>query len=279
MSRKNIRTKLRNRERRIKYRLRERIWEPQDEPMFTARNIHYDLSGRFRALGSGGIGGIHLLSRRVGLIDAIDRNLHLLRIHRPYHESDHVLNIAYNLLCGGECLEHIERRRTDEVYLDALGAQRIPDPTTEGDFCRRFEETDVEGLMDTINEVRLGVWRLQPDAFFDRAIIDGDGTMAPTTGECKQGMDISYNGQWGYHPLVVSLANTGSRFTWSTGVETARPTKGRLSDTTGRSSYVDERASVRSYCGETRTSARPHTWTRGTPKPCGSLLVLPPCRT
>jgi hypothetical protein len=177
--------------------------------MFTASNIHFEISDRVRALGPGGIGAVHLLSRRVGLIDAIDRDLHLLKIHRPYHESDHVLNIAYNLLCGGERLEHIELRRNDEVYLDALGAQRIPDPTTEGDFCRRFEETHVEGLMDTINEVRLGVWRQQPDCFFDRAIIDGDGTMAPTTGECKQGMDISYNGQWGYHPLVVSLANTG----------------------------------------------------------------------
>ena len=209
MSRKKRRAKLRKRERRIKYRLRERIWEPQDEPMFTASNIHYDLADRVRGLGPGGIGGIHLLSRRVGLIDAIDRNLHLLQIHRPYHESDHVLNIAYNLLCGGERLEHIELRRNDEVYLDALGAQRIPDPTTAGDFCRRFKETDVEALMDTINEVRLDVWRQQPDAFFDRAIIDGDGTVAPTTGECKQGMDISYNGQWGYHPLVISLANTG----------------------------------------------------------------------
>ena len=36
-----------------------------------------------------------------------------------------------------------------------------------------------------------------------------DGTLVPTTGECKQGMDIAYNGIWGYHPLVVSLANTG----------------------------------------------------------------------
>ena len=56
----------------------------------------------------------------------------------PYSESDHVLNIAYNLLVGGTCLEHLELRRNDEVYLDALGAQRIPDPTTAGDFCRRF---------------------------------------------------------------------------------------------------------------------------------------------
>ena len=64
--------------------------------------------------------------------------LHVLKRHLPYHESDHVLNIAFNILAGGKRIEHIELRRNDEVYLDALGAQRIPDPTTAGDFCRRF---------------------------------------------------------------------------------------------------------------------------------------------
>ena len=63
--------------------------------------------------------------------------------------------------------------------------------------------------MDTFNEARLRVWKQQPDAFFDEAFIDADGTLAPTEGWCKQGVDISYNGVWGYHPLVVSLANTG----------------------------------------------------------------------
>jgi len=90
-----------------------------------------------------------------------------------------------------------------------LGAQRIPDPTTAGDFCRRFAEFDVEILMNIINDVRLKVWRQQPAEFFEEAIIEADGTMAPTTGQCKQGMDINYKGQWGYHPLLVSLANTG----------------------------------------------------------------------
>jgi hypothetical protein len=200
---------LRNRKRRIAYRLRHRDWPNQDKPMFSGSGIRYELAEKTRGLGVGGIGAMHLLARRTGLIEAIDRRLHLLKVHKPYHESDHVLNIAYNCLCNGTCLEDIELRRNDEVYLDALGAQRIPDPTTEGDFCRRFGVGDIQVLMDTLNQVRQRVWRIQPAEFRDRAIVDVDGTITATTGECKQGMDISYDGQWGYHPLLVSLANTG----------------------------------------------------------------------
>jgi len=176
--------------------------------MFTASNIQYELADKTRGLGSGGIGAMHLLARRSGLIETIDARLHLLKEHKPYHESDHVLNIAYNLLSGGECLEDLELLRNDEVYLDALGAQRIPDPTTAGDFCRRFGEYDIQILMRAINSVRTKVWRDQPKEFFERAIVDGDGTLVSTLGQCKQGMDISYKGEWGYHPLLITLANT-----------------------------------------------------------------------
>lgn len=199
---------LQNRKRRIAYRLRDVEWAPQDQPMLAASNIHYELSDKVGGLAAGGIGAIHLLARRTGLIDAIDERLHLLKVHKPYHESDHVLNMGYNLLCGGTCLEDLELRRNDEVYLDALGAQRIPDPTTAGDFCRRFKESDIQSLMNAINDVRVKVWRRQPESFFERAIIESDGLMVPTTGECKEGMEISYKGEWGYHPLLVSLANT-----------------------------------------------------------------------
>jgi hypothetical protein len=177
--------------------------------MFSARNIRYEMADRDRAISHGGIGAVHLLARKVGLIDAVDRHVHVLKVHLPYHESDHVLNIAYNVLCDGDCLQDLETLRNDEGYLDALGTQRIPDPTTAGDFCRRFEnDPQVLGLMETINEVRLKVWKQQPAGFFDCAVIDSDGTIAPTFGECKQGMDISYDGQWSYHPLLISLANT-----------------------------------------------------------------------
>jgi len=196
------------RKRRIERRLRPRTWTAQATPMYRTSNIHYEHSDRIRGLASGGIGAMHQLAQHVGLTEAIDQQVEVLKVHLPYHESDHVLGIAYNLLCGGTCLQDIERRRQDEVYLDALNAQRIPDPTTAGDFCRRFTEADIEALQAAINDTRRRVWRAQPAAFFDEAIIDADGTLAETTGQCKEGIDIAYNGVWGYHPLVVSLANT-----------------------------------------------------------------------
>jgi hypothetical protein len=176
--------------------------------MFSATNFHYEMADRTRGIAAGGIGAIHLLAGQIGLIDDINRELHLLKRHLPYFESDHVLNIAYNILAGGRRLEHIEIRRNDEVFLDALGAERIPDPTTEGDFCRRFEDDDVLTLMKIFNQARMRVWSQQDEAFFEEAIIEADGTLAATDAECKQGIDIAYDGTWGYHPLVVSLANT-----------------------------------------------------------------------
>ena len=177
--------------------------------MFTASNIQFEIADRSRGLAHGGIGAMHLLARRLGLIDLIDRRLHLLKIHVPFHESDHVLNFAYNALCEGNCLQDIELRRNDEVFLDALGARRIPDPTTAGDFCRRFTVADIHTLQEIFHETRQKVWAKQPPAFFDQATIDMDGTLVETTGRCKQGMDIAYDGTWGYHPLVLTLAQTG----------------------------------------------------------------------
>jgi hypothetical protein len=194
--------------RRIEQRLDKTKFK-DTSPVLSGANIHYEISERTRAVAAGGLGMIHDMVGRLGLVKSINRSVNLLKIYLPYSESDHVLNIAYNIVAGGTCLDHLELRRNDEVYLDALGVQRIPDPTTAGDFCRRFTPADISNLQEVFNETRTKVWKQQPDSFFEEAVIEADGTMVETTGECKQGIDINYKGQWGYHPLLVSLANTG----------------------------------------------------------------------
>ena len=198
------------RKRSVKNRLKNAVrFNAASEPVFKATNLRYEVSEKTRAINVGGIGLIHKLALESGLVDSINRHVHLLKMNFPYVESDHVLNIAYNPICGGTCLEDIELLRNDETYLDALGTESIPDPTTAGDFCRRFDSAyKVNRLQDAIDEARVNVWKRQPESFFDTAIIDMDGHVLETTASCKEGMDMAYNGKWGYHPLVVSLANT-----------------------------------------------------------------------
>ena len=195
---------------RVEERLNDAVrFNATRDPVLSASNIDYEISDRTRAIHVGGIGLIHSLALESGLVDALNSNLHLLKLNFPYVESDHVLNIAYNTLCGGMYLEDIELLRNNEAYLDALGAKSIPDPTTAGDFCRRFDShAKIRYLQDAIDQARLNVWKRQDDPFFEEAIIDMDGHVLETTGACKEGMDMAYNGKWGYHPLIVSLANT-----------------------------------------------------------------------
>ena len=166
-----VRQRLRNCKRRLRHRLRKKQWPDQRRRMFRDRNIHYEIGDKTQGLHAGGLGAVHLLVRHLGLADAIDRDLHLLKRHVPYFESDHVLNLTYNLLAGGTCLQDLERLRNNEIYLNVLGAQRIPDPTTAGDFLRRFDASDIDTLMHVLNQKRVQVWQQQPAAFLEEAII------------------------------------------------------------------------------------------------------------
>ena len=198
---------VRARKRRIAARLAGQMTD-RGRPVLAGRNIHYEVSAKTQGIGTGGMGAFHLLAQRIGLVKELNERLALLKVHLPYHESDHVLSMTYNILAGGQRLEDMELLRQDAAFLDALGASRIPDPTTAGDFTRRFGEEDIAMLMEAINTARERVWSYQTEGWLEEAWIDLDGTMAPTLGACKAGMEISYKGVWGYHPLIVSLANT-----------------------------------------------------------------------
>ena len=195
------------RKRRVMERIDKAKWNGQS-PMLSPPAIHYELADRIQAIAAGGIGLIQEMVKRLDLAETINRMCPLFKFRLPYSEADHVLNIAYNLLAGGTCLQHMELRRTDEGFLNAVGAQRIPDPTTAGDFCRRFGAWELLALQESFHEARRKVWQQQPEAFFDEAIIEADGTMVETYGERKQGIGMNHEKLWGYHPLVMTLANT-----------------------------------------------------------------------
>jgi len=193
----------------IERRLARAVVPNLSGPVLGRANIAYELSARTNGTAHGGIGAIAKLIDQVDLAGEIDSSLELLKLHKPYHESDHVLNIAYNALCGGQRLEDIEARRCDAVFLDGLGTESLPDPTTAGDFCRRFDPAAVLALQEAVNRSRLKVWRRQGPAFFSGpAEIDADASIVATDAQTTQGIDIAYNGIWGYSALLVSLANT-----------------------------------------------------------------------
>jgi hypothetical protein len=195
--------------RRIDRRLARAVVPNPDGPVLGRTKANYEYSGRTRGVAHGGMGMVANLVGSLGLAAEIDEALDLLAVHRPYWESDHVLNLAYNALCGGTRLEDIEARRNDAVFLDALGVPALPDPTTAGDFCRRFDAESVLALQDAINRVRLRAWAdHDPEFVSQTARIDADASIIPTEATTKQGMEIAYNGIWGYSALLVSLANT-----------------------------------------------------------------------
>lgn len=207
--RRRLARRLAREEQLIARRLQAAVVPNDWGPVLGRANAVYEMSERSRGIVHGGMGLITGLVASVDLAGEIDSSLELLQVHRPYFESDHVLNIAFNILCGGKTLDDIELRRGDRVFLDALGTPALPDPTTAGDFCRRFDEPSVWALQAAVNRARLKVWARQDPSFFEQtAKIDADATMVGTFGETKQGMNISYNGIWGYSALVVSLANT-----------------------------------------------------------------------
>jgi hypothetical protein len=148
------------------------------------------------------------LVKQLRIARELDERLHLLKVHRPYHESDHVLAQVYNLFVGGQCLEDVANLQISEAVRRMLGADRLPDPTTAGDFLRRFGEDDLRAFDAVQDVVQERAWRKIHKGSRRLALVDLDSHVRPVYGAQKEGADFSYKGSWAYHPLLVTLAGT-----------------------------------------------------------------------
>jgi len=178
--------------------------------------LHLESDGRGEMTHYGGLVLAQQFVRRFGVAKRLDESVVLFKRHAPYHESDHVLALAYTLYADGACLEDQAALQGSEAVRRLVGACRIPDPTTAGDFLRRFTTVhDVEQLSGVTNEIQEAVWsKLSRHGRRRRkkhelALVDLDGHIKPLYGVQKEGADFSYDGRWSYQPLVVSLGGSG----------------------------------------------------------------------
>ena len=116
--------------------------------------------GRHEGTVHGGVPVMQPMLGRLGFAQVINGALNLFKVRRGYAESDHVMSIAFNPLCGGQTLDDIEQRRKDPSYLKSMGC------------------------------VRSLIRQQQPSDFFDCARIDADGVFVPT------GSEIGYTGNF-----------------------------------------------------------------------------------
>ena len=175
---------------------------------------HVEVDERSEVTPYGGLAVATAFLRRFKVAECIDRNVKVFLVHLPYHESDHVLAQTLNLYVGGTCIEDVANLQHSEAVRRILGAPRIPDPTTAGDFLRRLHEKEhqLPGLRRAVDEVQVAVWRRSRRGRGKRedpwSIVDVDGHVKPLYGVQKEGADF-YKSTWCYQPLIVSLAGTG----------------------------------------------------------------------
>jgi len=178
--------------------------------------LHLESDPRGEMTHYGGLVLAQQFMRRFRVAQRIDQVLQLFKRHAPYHESDHVLALTYTLYTDGRCLEDQGALQGSEAVRRLVGACRIPDPTTAGDFLRRFRtQEDIRQLSGVTDDLHEAVWEKLAAKVRRRrkkhelGLVDLDGHIKPLYGEQKEGADFSYDGRWSYQPLVISLGGSG----------------------------------------------------------------------
>jgi len=192
-------------------------WPKTGGPVMRMPKLHTEVDDHSPVTSYGGLILFSEFVRRFKVAEKIDDNVEVLKLHLPYLESDHILAQAANLYVGGTCIEDMANLQNSEAVRRLFGACRLPDPTTAGDFLRRFDDRynpgSLDGLRRAVDEVQDAVWKRLAKKEGSRkrecAVLDIDGHTKKLYGAQKEGADFSREGTWSYHPLLISMAGTG----------------------------------------------------------------------
>lgn len=189
----------------------------------------------------GGLALVVAFLKRFGVAERLDNALSVLKQHQPYTEADHVLAQAMNLYVGGTCIEDLAQLQHSEAVRRLVGACRLPDPTTAGDFLRRFDPGQNPGSLEALrqvgDEVQEAVWQHQERKSkrnkHERIKIDVDGHLKKLYGDKKEEADFSHKGMWSYKQLLVSMGGTGEALA-------LRNRSSNIRDSDGAAEVLDE---------------------------------------
>ena len=183
--------------------------EENKERCFSDPPVILKENKRSPLIGYAGIVPVRNLISKLDIASIIDNHVSVLKRHKPYFESDHILNFVYNFLTGGEVINDIERLQESEGVLRILGTESIPDPTTAGDFLVRFDEKDIGAFQTSLDEIQDTAFSLLDPKRKKQATIEHDSSLHEVYGEKKEGADYSYEKIYNYNAQYITLAETG----------------------------------------------------------------------
>lgn len=223
-------------------------------PIIRLPKTHIEVNQDPKTTKYGGLVLITAFLRHFFVSEQLNEKISVLKQHQPYTEADHVLAQTINLYVGGTCIEDMSKLQQSEAVCRMLGACRVPDPTTAGDFLRRFDPQDnpgaLESLRHVVDNIQSQVWAEKASGGAkkgkknkgrynrspikqDLAVLDIDSHVKEVHGVTKEGVDFSYNGKWGSHPILITMDGTGDCLA-------LRNRPGNVRDSEGSAEVVDE---------------------------------------
>ena len=149
-----------------------------------------------------GLSLFYAMAEALEISQILNEQVEVKQRESGYPESEHILALAANAFVGGDYLEDLEALREDEAIQRAIGRKDLPDPTTAGDFCRRFTLGHLLQLIRAYWEVERHLYERPPEVRHWTVDVDAkvhevyppEADPPLADGEKKQGAAKSYNG-------------------------------------------------------------------------------------